>query len=559
VNGTVESVTTDWRGDTLAAPVLLLDTVLEVDDTTDFDEEQGGWLTIADADPVAYTTVDHDAATVTLAAPSAAAYEAGDPVVIWDPSVPPSGAKVVEYVASVMTDHGPLEAVLSHELIPTAGVDSLVGASVTLAEGDDDWYIGRVPGREPVLDGSFIDPATLPTPELTDGDAPDNAPTVTFIGGIGSVFFRWTEITNADPVTYRLHVRNGSPPTTDGTYEVAAGVGLTSAAVRKLKDGTAIVADGSVTYYGIVTVEDADGPGTVESNTASGIPAQVNTADIAANAITAGMLTANSVLADAITATDLTGETITGATLRTAASGERVVVRNDGSGGIIEFYAGLAGETRGQIDPRTAFRGTDEVPSLWVVAPFVPLYNDPPYIQMVAGDDSSADTSYHAYMLLNSKRVQITATTTTVGGTLLATMGDGSVGTGTFRTSVDARVTAVAPALVVGTDTWHTVSSFTNTWTDRAAVGHPPVSYRKYGDGDVRLRGHLTVGGASGTSAFNLPSGWRPDFEIGRIAIGASQLGTPAYLDILANGNCEIRYPAGTTYVSLNSVRFSTA
>jgi hypothetical protein len=135
-------------------------------------------------------------------------------------------------------------------------------------------------------------------------------------------------------------------------------------------------------------------------------------------------------------------------------------------------------------------------------------------------------------------------------------LGAGSLGTGTFRTSVDTRV--------VGTDTWHTVGgagepAFTNTWTNRGAVGHPPVSFRKNGNGDVRLRGHLAVGGASGTSAFTLPVGWRPDYEIGRIVVGASQLGTPAYLDILANGTCEIRYPAGTTYVSLNGVTFSTA
>jgi hypothetical protein len=157
VNGAIESITTDWRGDTLAAPVMLLDDVLEVADTSDFDEEDGGWVTIADADPVAYTTVDHDASTVTLAAPSAAAHEEGDPVVVWDPTVPPLGAKVVEYVASVMTDHGPMDAVLPHAVVPLAGVDRLLGASVALDDDDaGEWYVSQVYGRESTIDQSFI-------------------------------------------------------------------------------------------------------------------------------------------------------------------------------------------------------------------------------------------------------------------------------------------------------------------------------------------------------------------------------------------------------------------
>lgn len=141
----------------------------------------------------------------------------------------------------------------------------------------------------------------------TDGLAPVSGTTLTGLGGIGSLFFRWTEVANADPVLYRLHVRAGAAPTTDGTYEVAAGVGMTSASVRRLKGATdPVVPDGTVVYYGIVTVEDGDvatagrGP---DSNTVMVSPAQVTTADIAVNALTADLLNANDAFIGALNTT----------------------------------------------------------------------------------------------------------------------------------------------------------------------------------------------------------------------------------------------------------------
>lgn len=166
VSGVVTSVSPDWRGSALAAATLATDTVLSVVDAADFDED-GGWLVVADVDtPVEYLTVDEDADTITLAAAIGTAYEADEPVVVWDPTVEGGGARVREDIAEVMLPDAeqPVFAVVKHEQIPTAGVYSLVGATVVLEDedGDDetaDWYVLSVLGRE-----ANVDPDRVATP-----------------------------------------------------------------------------------------------------------------------------------------------------------------------------------------------------------------------------------------------------------------------------------------------------------------------------------------------------------------------------------------------------------
>lgn len=85
--------------------------------------------------------------------------------------------------------------------------------------------------------------------------------------------------------------------------------------------------------------------------TAAKIAAGTITAnEIAANTITAAKIAAGTITGTELSATSIDGKTITGATLQTASSGQRVVVRNDGSGGIIEFFTSGA-TTKGVINP----------------------------------------------------------------------------------------------------------------------------------------------------------------------------------------------------------------
>lgn len=162
--GVVTAITTDWRGDTLAADVLSGATVLPVSSVVDFDEG-GGWLVVGDSAPIEYLTVDEDANTVTLAGAVGAAYELGLPVNLWDPSVDGGGAQVVEYVATVELHDGAgsPEAVIPHDTIPTSGTDLLIGATVRIAEDEvGEWYVEKVIGREAV-----IDQASLQTPLIS--------------------------------------------------------------------------------------------------------------------------------------------------------------------------------------------------------------------------------------------------------------------------------------------------------------------------------------------------------------------------------------------------------
>jgi hypothetical protein len=86
--------------------------------------------------------------------------------------------------------------------------------------------------------------------------------------------------------------------------------------------------------------------------TATQIAAGTITAtEIAANTITAAELAAGAVTAGKIAAGAIDGITITGTTVQTASSGNRMVMRDDGSAGILEFFTGIAGGFPGNINP----------------------------------------------------------------------------------------------------------------------------------------------------------------------------------------------------------------
>lgn len=179
--GVVTSVTPTYRGDTLAAATTATDTLLWVEDAGDFAEEDDftsgdQWLVVGDSGPIQYVASDMDSDVLTLANPIGTAFEEGLPVRLWDPTVPPAGAPVVEYLAYIQLadETGTLSATIPHEMVPLAGVDNLVGAQVAIVETDTErWEVAAVMGREPIIDGTKIDPETVPDPS-----APTAAPTV---------------------------------------------------------------------------------------------------------------------------------------------------------------------------------------------------------------------------------------------------------------------------------------------------------------------------------------------------------------------------------------------
>lgn len=158
-SGVILSLDVDWLGDSLTADAASTDVVLQVNSALDFDEDfdEPRWLVLAgETTPREYVAVDMDANTVTLAAAvGGTGLEAGLPVVLWDPNVENGGARSLEYVANVRLSDGSGEVpcTLPSELVPQAGTDALVGASVTVDE--DSLTIAEVHGREPKVDLTF--------------------------------------------------------------------------------------------------------------------------------------------------------------------------------------------------------------------------------------------------------------------------------------------------------------------------------------------------------------------------------------------------------------------
>lgn len=301
----------------LTADVSTSATTLPVEWTELFDSA-GGVLELNDV-RYNYIEVDDDADTITLDSGLLAGAAIDDPVFVVE-----GGQVAREYTLVVSLGEGdPVEVPISfaeRDLWPEGVYDD----PVPVVLSDDHELILEVPNRTPERIGSFIDPATLPPPPTSDGNPPSVATTVTVRGGIGSLAITWNEIVNNDPVTYRLHVAAGADPATDGTDEVVAGVGVTAAMVRNLPDGSPVVADGSVTYHAIVTVEDADGPGPA-SAAASGVPAQVTGPDIAASVVTTDFLLSNEAFIGALNAVDMSAVTMTAPHIRTEVEDDRGV------------------------------------------------------------------------------------------------------------------------------------------------------------------------------------------------------------------------------------------
>lgn len=95
-----------------------------------------------------------------------------------------------------------------------------------------------------------------------------------------------------------------------------------------------------------------------------------------------------------------------------------------------------------------------------------------------------------------------------------------------------------------------------NSWTQYASS--TTRGYFKDPVGVVHLRGRLVTTGASGTTAFQLPAGYRSDSSYPRFALPAANGTTPvaAFVIIDPSGNVNITYASGATDVSINGVTF---
>lgn len=91
----------------------------------------------------------------------------------------------------------------------------------------DGWVITDVYGEAPVVDGSFLDPTSIPV--RSDGSPPASSPTPDVVAGDDHLKVRWAPVTlNAaggpqiDPVHYDVHVTDSA---TEATAEIDLGAG----------------------------------------------------------------------------------------------------------------------------------------------------------------------------------------------------------------------------------------------------------------------------------------------------------------------------------------------
>ncbi|MGH3502313.1 MAG: hypothetical protein ACRDQA_15715 [Nocardioidaceae bacterium] len=151
---------------------------------------------------------------------------------------------------------------------------------------------GKASAQSLEVSGESLDiPETAP---VTPSSSP--APTVT--GGIRSLFVKWQQVANATPVTYDVYVST-TAGFTPGPSTLALSTPASLAVVTALADGTEL--DYETVYYVVIVARSGDQYADPSAQ-ASGSPVQVNSPDIAAEAITADLMAANSVMTDALAA-----------------------------------------------------------------------------------------------------------------------------------------------------------------------------------------------------------------------------------------------------------------
>lgn len=346
-NGFIDTVAIIQAGSAIAVAANIGDTTLYIDDAYDFDET-GGFAEISGL-AFAYSSSDHDLDTLTVTDALTAALGVGTPVLVSPNSF--------EKRASVtMSDSGDtIDARVPHNLydrIPE-GIRDEAQESVTIELVSNEWVIVDIFGQEPSIDGSYIDPATVPSP-ATDGQPPASSPLPVAIGTIGVIIVRWSAIENHDPVMYTLHMSTTQAFTPDSTTVLNVTPGLTTA-VRSLPNNTALAY--GTDYYFRVVASDDDGDAAPSAYVSAQIM-QVTGPDVAANYVYA-----NQVIADQITGGTLSADVTLSSTIKTADTGARVEMSP--SGLLITDSTGAPTTSLG-TDSENFFKGNIEANGLTV-------------------------------------------------------------------------------------------------------------------------------------------------------------------------------------------------
>lgn len=255
-SGQIVSVYEVRAGSTLAAALTAGATYAVLDDLDDF-ADTGGALDVAEVDTptnatsaVAYSGLDRTLGRVLLVSPwSGPGYAIGDNVWI--------SPAATERRAEVALDGEEDQIVIARVPYWLAanldlGVrDQAAGEWVRVALVDTSYEL-----RDAYLEAPVIDSTVVPPPALSDGLPPASSPTPTLTGGVGVLFATWSPITNADAVTYEVHL-SATSGFTPGAGTKVGEVAGTSMSIGTLPGGGSIVV--GTNYYAKLIAKDVDG------------------------------------------------------------------------------------------------------------------------------------------------------------------------------------------------------------------------------------------------------------------------------------------------------------
>src|SRR5690625_1043009 len=349
--GAVYEVEIRRAGGWLVGDHALGETTLHVDAAWDF-QTDGGTLTIDEVayeytsvafatDPDTGDDVDDEPAVIELSSGLEQEQVDGDLVLTF----PHSETKVARVEARGFGST--VEARVPHALYDRLAEGIWGGEeeapSVGIEPDGDGWVVSDIRGQEPDVDGSYIDPETMPPGKPAEPQAPgdSHAPVLTPLGPM-VLRISVSPVENPTPVMYDFYVSPESPvvPSTATLLESTAS---SFTAIREWPDGTPLTAGEPV--YCVVQTRSADQYGPVSAE-GSGVPEQASGGDIEAGAITADHISAGSIDGD-----KLSGTVILGSDITTAEEGERHGLSADaghysyGSDGDLVFSA-RGGEAR---------------------------------------------------------------------------------------------------------------------------------------------------------------------------------------------------------------------
>jgi hypothetical protein len=235
------------------------------------------WDAVTNADPVTYEVhID----TVSGFTPTALTLVA----LVWEGN---------GYVITALPDGSPLAFDTTYYIRVVA--TDIDGAAAPGAE--DSGQLVRLPS-------DAVDP---------DGVPPASSPTPTVQGGPNYLAARWAPVTNADPVTYEVHI-SATTGFTPGPGTLYQETHAESMLIKTLAGGGALVY--GATYYVKIVAKDADGAAAASAQGSASMVQIDGGADIVARSIVAGdvalnTLTGNEILAGSINADRITVGTLT--------------------------------------------------------------------------------------------------------------------------------------------------------------------------------------------------------------------------------------------------------